>query len=137
MILVLLLLLLLLLLQFVAGIQVVFLGIQVFGGPAQGFLEHIHGRLPVFLGDGHVSAVEIVIGGKRFLGGRELDGVQLFGGFVKVLLPVQVVGQVVVGGHGRGVLHQRLAVADIGLGIFLFLELPVAAPEVRLLSEGA
>ena len=121
--------------QLVTGIDVVLLGFQVPGIAPQALLEHVHGRLPVLLADGHVAPVVVIIGRKRHVAGGELHGVQLLGGLVQVLLAVQVVGQIVVRRHGSGVQHQPLAVADIGLGIFTLLELPVALPQFRLLAE--
>ena len=124
-------LVLLLLHQFVTGIDVILLGLKVSGILQEALLEGVYGRFPVFLCYCNVSTVE-ACGGIGIL-----NSIQHLGGFVIVLLAVQVVCQIVFCCNGRSVFEKALAVAYIGLPILSFTEFTVALPEVRFLAPDA
>ena len=83
------------------------------------------------------AAESILLQAWDFLSGTINFAIGLLGGLVVLLLAVQVVGQVVVGRHGGGVLHQAFAVVDIGLVVLAFAERAVAFSEVGFLAPGA
>ena len=124
------LLLILLLLQLLPCIDIVLLGLQVPGIPQKRLLKSIHSRLPVLLGDGHITEIIVIVSSSLRSRSCLLHPVQHLSGLLHITLSVQCVRKIIVCGHRSGILNQGLAIVYVGFAVILLLEVPVAPPHV-------